>query len=73
MAAYDYKITDIDALQAAHPSAVVVTKIPNRVELGKLWRASKILGVGLPGVEADGGEVDELKDVPAHVAKAGDA
>jgi hypothetical protein len=53
---YNYKITDIDALEAAYPHAiiperVVIEKKLNRAEFGKIWRAALILGQPVPGVE----------------------
>ncbi len=55
--AYPYKITDLDALEAAQPKAVtpeqiVIKKKPNHTEVGRLFRASQTLGIELPGVRA---------------------
>lgn len=66
--AYPYKITDIDALESAHPKAVtpehvVIKKKPNHTEIGRLFRASQVLGVSLPGVEATGGSTDDAPSI----------
>jgi len=68
MSKYAYKITDIVALAAAYPKAVETIMTANRVELGKIWKASQVLGATIPGVEAI--EADKvLESIPAHIAK----
>jgi hypothetical protein len=50
MTKFNYVVTDIEALAAAYPQAVVTIKAPNRRELRKLVDASSTLGVAIPGV-----------------------
>lgn len=75
MAKYNYKVTDIDALAEKYPQAVVTIKSPNRQELGKLVRASMILGAPIPGVEVmvvppAQLDLEELAAVPNHMKGA---
>lgn len=66
MTKYAYKVTDIDALAAAYPQAVVTVRSINRAELGKLLRAAGVLGQKLPGVEVLDTEKEPLADIPEH-------
>ena len=80
---YTYKVTDIEALEKAHPDAVEVIKTVNRVNVGKIWKAAQLLKVSVPGLEAIDTQTpleqliekksDALTDVPAHMAKATNA
>ena len=66
---YAYKITDIDALAAAYPQAVVTVRSVNRAELGKLIRAAKVLNHNIAGVEVLDTEKPPLADIPDFIAK----
>ena len=65
---YAYKVTDIDALAAAYPEAVVTVRSVNRAELGKLIRAAKVLKHNIAGVEVLDVAESPLAEVPNQQA-----
>ena len=70
---YAYKVTDIEALAAVYPEAVVTVRSVNRVVLGKLIRAAKVLKHNIAGVEVLDTEEAPLAEIPKHIAEKASA